>query len=128
MPAAVTDNSTSTPLTGAIDSVADGRWIITLGIYGWIGFLAEFGLIALPMALLWRETVTRRDASEALHIAPLSLILAINLFDMLPNATLTPLTWLIAGALTGYAEVLRAERLQLGRRRKKPPFQWRPVL
>ncbi|MHA6347574.1 hypothetical protein [Roseivivax sp. CAU 1761] len=115
-------------VTGAIDSVADGRWIITLGIYGWIGFLAEFGLIALPMALLWRETVTRRDASVALHIAPLSLILAINLFDMLPNATLTPLTWLIAGALTGYAEVLRAERLQLGRRRKKPPFQWRPVL
>jgi hypothetical protein len=34
---------------------------------------------------------------------------------------------MIAGALTGYAEVLRAERLQIRRRRRRP-FLWRPIL
>jgi len=36
----------------------------------------------------------------------LALILAVNLVDLLPNATLVPLTWLIAGALLGHAESL----------------------
>lgn len=114
-------------ITGEIESVADGRWIITIGVYGWIGFLAEFGLIALPVFLLWRETVKRGNGEVSAYIAPLSLILAFNLFDMLPNATLTPLTWLVAGALTGYAEVLRAERLKL-RGRAGRAFRWKPIL
>ncbi|SFD68258.1 hypothetical protein [Roseivivax sediminis] len=112
-------------VTGRILTVADGRWIITIGIYGWIGFLAEFGLISLPIFLLWRETVSRRDGEVARYIAPLTLLLAFNLFDMLPNATLTPITWLIAGALTGYAEVLRAERL---RERPAARMKWKPIL
>lgn len=112
-------------VTGTMLTIADGRWIITIGVFGWIGFLAEFGLIALPVFLLWRETVKRRDGRVAVSIAPLSLLLAFNLFDMLPNATLTPLTWLIAGALTGYAEVLRAERLRAADR---TPFTWKPIL
>ena len=33
-------------------------------------------------------------------------MLGINMIDMLPNATLMPFTWLIAGALLGYAEAL----------------------
>ena len=62
----------------------------------------------------------------SLLIAPLSLILAINIFDMLPNATLTPLTWMVAGALTGYAEQLRAERLRL--RNYVSTLKWQSIL
>ena len=43
-------------------------------------------------------------------MAALALMLAANLLDLLPNATLEPLTWLMAGALLGQAEILRQER------------------
>ena len=101
------------PVSGNILTVTDGRWIIVIGVYGWVGFLAEFGLLVLPLCLLWREAIVKRDNPVSPLIAPLSLILAVNIFDMIPNATLTPLTWMVAGALTGYAEQLRAERLRL---------------
>jgi hypothetical protein len=42
----------------------------------------------------------------------LCLLLAINAVDLIPNATLTPLTWLIAGALTGYSERLRERAIK----------------
>ncbi|MFZ7090913.1 hypothetical protein [Primorskyibacter sp. 2E233] len=101
------------PVSGNILTVTDGRWIIVIGVYGWVGFLAEFGLLVWPLILLWRESFAHREIAVSPFVAPISLILAVNIFDMLPNATLTPLTWLIAGALTGYAEQLRAERLKL---------------
>lgn len=101
------------PINGNIVTVTDGRWIIVIGVYGWVGFIAEFGLLLLPILLVGREV---KFATPALVISPmigpLSLLLAINALDMLPNATLTPLTWLLAGALTGYAENLRSRRLR----------------
>jgi hypothetical protein len=80
------------PYSGALETVTDGRWIITIGVYGWIGFLAEFGLIVLPIFLLWRATRLRPVEEISPYIGPLSLLLAINAVDMIPNATLTPLT------------------------------------
>ena len=56
----------------------------------------------------------------------MSLILAFNVFDMLPNATLTPLTWLMAGALTGYAERLRHSKSEQSKRTYE--MKWRPIL
>lgn len=111
--------------TGEVETVTDGRWVILIGIYGWLGFLAEFGLLTLPIFMLWRETYARRQRDYSVLIAPLSLILAVNIFDMLPNATLTPLTWLMAGALTGYAESLRQTRNQFT---SEQHLRWRPVL
>ncbi len=114
------------PVSGNILTVTDGRWIIVIGVYGWVGFLAEFGLLVLPLVLLWREALAARETSISPFIAPLSLILAINIADMLPNATLTPLTWLLAGMLVGYAELLRDQRLKV----KKPVvgMQWQSIL
>lgn len=115
------------PVSGNILTVTDGRWIIVIGVYGWVGFLAEFGLLLWPLILLWRESLTPdREIPMSPLIAPLALLLAINIFDMLPNATLTPLTWLVAGALTGYAEVLRAERLKL--RKHSHRLKWQSVM
>jgi hypothetical protein len=88
-------------------SVTDGRWIITMGQFGFFGFLAEFGLLAVPIfraASSLRYTETRHDQ---IFLAALSLILAINVVDLLPNAGLTPLTWLLAGALVGMTDALR---------------------
>ncbi|WP_439523596.1 O-antigen ligase family protein [Marivita sp.] len=111
--------------TGEVETVTDGRWVILIGQFGWLGFLAEFGLLVLPVLFLWRETRYRQPEDYSPLIVPLSLILAVNVFDMLPNATLTPLTWLMAGALTGYAESLRHNRDAYQSRHR---LQWRPVL
>ena len=113
------------PISGILLTVTDGRWIIAIGVYGWVGFVAEFGLLVLPILLLWREAIARRRDPVSPFIAPLSLILAINVFDMLPNATLTPLTWLLAGALTGYAESLRRARYAEG---PEIVLKWKPIL
>ena len=100
------------PITGEIETIADGAWIIVLGIYGWFGYIAEFGLISLPIWLLAREVVLQRAATFPLAGAALALILAANMVDMLPNGTNVPLTWLMAGALLGQAEALRRARLE----------------
>lgn len=115
------------PLTGAIETVTDGRWIIVIGVWGWVGFLAEFGLLLLPLVLLWREAIAPRQGEISPFIAPLSLLLGINMVDMIPNATITTLTWMLAGALTGYAEVLRAERLN-EQQRSWTGLRWRPII
>jgi len=48
--------------SGRSISVSDGRWIIVLGIGGWIAFLAEFGLLALPLVLLATRKVGLPEA------------------------------------------------------------------
>jgi len=42
------------------------------------------------------------------YIAPLAILLAITMVDMLLNATLIPMTWLLAGAVLGYVERVQA--------------------
>ena len=80
----------------------------SVGQFGLFGFVAEFGLLALPVfraASVLRLTVS---ASDRIILAALALILAVNIIDLLPNAFLTPWTWLLAGALLGRVEALHA--------------------
>lgn len=93
--------------TGEIVSIPDGRWILVFGTYGWVGYIAEMGLLAGPLVLLWSEIRKRAPADVSPYAAPLALMLAATLVDMLLNATLTPVTWLCAGSVLGYAERLR---------------------
>ena len=113
------------PVTGTMLTITDGRWIILLGIFGWLGFLAEFGLIALPVLLLWTRGAALAGSGAGPLVGPVALLLAINLVDMLPNASLTPLTWLFAGAVLGLAEPLRASVPRGARRR---PLGWKPLM
>lgn len=92
------------PVTGRSDTVMDGHWIIVISVFGWLGYIVEFGLLALPLLLLARRARGRPEAALSPYAGPLALILGINMIDLLPNATLTPLTWLVAGALLGHAE------------------------
>jgi hypothetical protein len=90
--------------TGEILSIPDGRWIIVFGTFGWLGYVCEFGLLALPLVLMAISLRRVRDAALSPWVGPLALILGITMMDMLLNATLTPLTWLTAGAILGHAE------------------------
>lgn len=91
------------PVSGQILTVTDGRWIITIGVFGWVGFLAEFGLLIWPLVLLaLRSRGTGNSPDWSPWIGPLALILGFNMFDLLPNATITTLTFLLSGMLLGY--------------------------
>ena len=96
--------------TGELASVPDGQWIITIGSYGWVGFLAKFGLLALPVVLLWLAYRRTDNSAIPMAVGPLALILGVNMLDLLPNATLIPFTWLLAGALLGHGEAVIARK------------------
>lgn len=117
--------------TGRQLTIADGGWIIAMGTAGWVGYLAQFGLLALPLLLMGGEALRQRAPAFSLFTCLVALMLGTNLFDMLPNATLIPFTWLLAGALLGHAESLIAERKAAGQevwRRGLPPRGSRTVL
>ncbi len=79
-------------------SVTDGIWVITIGTSGWVGYIAQFGLLTIPIMLL---SLNRRRLDISIATSGLAIVLSANLIDMLPNAGLTPITWLAAGALMG---------------------------
>lgn len=83
-------------------SVTDGTWVIVFGIYGWFGYLGQFGLLTSPILLL---ALRRKRYEATLATSVLCVVLAANLVDLIPNSGLTPVTWLIAGALAGRMEV-----------------------
>lgn len=88
--------------TGEILSIPDGEWIIVFGSFGWVGYISQMGLLGGPIVLLWWR-MRGRDALPP-HVAAVALLLAITMIDMLLNAILTPLTWLMAGAVLGHCE------------------------
>jgi hypothetical protein len=92
---------------GSDIGTSDGRWVITIGQYGLFGFIAEFGLLAWTV---FRAAATLRYSQsdrDSIFMATLALIVAVTMIDMLPDASLTPLTWLFAGALLGRTEDLK---------------------
>jgi hypothetical protein len=88
-------------------SLTDGRWIITLGTWGLFGFIAEFGLFALVVFRAASALKFVQNEREKIFLAALALIVAITLVEQLPNASLSPWSWLLAGSLLGRTEELR---------------------
>lgn len=95
-------------------SITDGAWIITLGQFGFVGFLAQFGLIAIGVFRTSAAVQLVGSERQRILLAAMALIVAINLVECLPNAAMTPWTLLLAGAILG-----RAEAILIAARRKK---------
>ena len=109
--------------SGQDTSVTDGLWIVTLGQFGLAGFLAQFGLIVLPVfrsiTALQRVGLPR----EKILLASLALIVAITVVEQLPNASLSPWNWLLVGALLG-----RTERILSAQPQTRTPKFGRPAI
>jgi hypothetical protein len=88
-------------------AVTDGHWVITIGQFGILGFVAEFGLLALCVIKAAAASRKARSFKEKILLTALALIVATNVLDLLPNASLLPITWLFSGALLGRAEALQ---------------------
>lgn len=91
---------------GEILTIPDGHWILTFGSFGWLGYLAEMGLLTGTLALLHRALRRTKPADLSPYVSCIALILAATMVDMLLNDTLVPVTWMCAGAILGYAERL----------------------
>jgi hypothetical protein len=93
--------------------VSDGRWIITMGQFGIFGFIAEFGLLTLGVFRVFKSIGYAEGLRERVFLSSIGLIVALNVVDLLPNSSITPFTFLLAGALVGQTETMR---LKVGRR------------
>lgn len=94
-------------------SITDGRWAITIGQFGILGFLAEFGLLVFAVVKSASAVRVATDSRDKLFLSCLALLTSANIVDQLPNASLLPLTWLFAGALIGRSEALLGHRTRL---------------
>ncbi|WP_311757502.1 hypothetical protein [Paracoccus broussonetiae] len=99
------------PFNGRLTAIPDGLWVIWMGAKGVYGYLAQFLMLILPIWTMLRAVPRRIGAgaqAEYRLLGCLALILAMNCLDLIPNATLTPVTWLMAGTLMGNARRLLA--------------------
>ena len=115
--------------TGKDESITDGLWIITIGGFGLFGFLAQFGLLAGGIFRSASVLKFAESMDEKVLLSALSLIVAVNIIDLLPNSGLGRWSWLLAGALLGQAEALHAlakqkspqSRTRFGASSPRPP-------
>jgi hypothetical protein len=87
-------------------TVSDGVWIITISQRGWVGYLAQFGFLTLPIIVFFFR---RNRYDIGLVTSGLCVVIAANLIDLIPNSSLSPLLWLSVGALLGRMELQRDE-------------------
>ena len=84
-------------------SVTDGIWVIMIGTAGWLGYVVNFGLLTLP----FRRAFQLRRTGLPLATVTLVALHLVNVIDLIPNSSLTPMTWLIAGALANMSVARR---------------------
>ncbi|MTH77128.1 hypothetical protein [Paracoccus aestuariivivens] len=95
------------PNSGNVSSIPDGLWVIWLGSRGILGYMCHFLMLLGPIWILAGAAFKHRKTQKAMDLLPLaclSMMLATNLIDIIPNATATPITWLIAGTIMGNAQ------------------------
>lgn len=101
------------PVTGQVQSVMDGFWLIVFGKGGLFRFLTLFVFLVSPVfyALRRIDRITSRRAQ--VMVCCLSWIVVLRTFDLLPNSTVDPYLTFLGGVTCGLA---RHESL-----RKSPP-------
>lgn len=90
--------------SGTDESITDGAWILRFGMFGWFGYLAFFGIFAsaaFSAFVASKGSVT----SSTMMLGALTLLLAVNLTDLIPNANLLPLTYVLAGSIAARARI-----------------------
>jgi hypothetical protein len=93
-------------------STTDGLWILLVGQFGLVGFLAQFGLLTLPVFRVGAAIKRVQSARDRIVLAALTGIVALTVIEQLPNASVSPWSWLLAGALLGRVEGIRSRALQ----------------
>jgi len=90
--------------TGKDISVTDGTWIIVFGQSGIFGFVALFGLLFLSVHRSYVASRSAEGGAETSLLAGHALLVGIIMIDQLPNSSLAPWLWMLAGGLLGRSE------------------------
>lgn len=87
--------------TGRDVSLVDGAWIVAKGKTGWVGYLAYFGLLTVPVFFAARAA-RRKKLSPA--VGGMLAMMAGNYLYIIPNSTINPIAFLMLGAMAAYAQ------------------------
>jgi hypothetical protein len=92
-------------------AIADGYWVIQMGINGMVGFVASFGTLLIPIFLARRRLrLIIADADRKL-VGGTALTLAVVALDWIPNGLWAPYPYMLAGALAGVTrEIIAAQQ------------------
>ena len=125
------------PENGLVEAIRDGDWIITVGNWGHVGFLAKYLLMLVPLFVSARRLKRVRRESDRRLLAALGLIIGVSAFDLLPNGNFNYLIFVFSGALMSCSKGivhrdarpgdLRRELLARRRAIDRPPEATAPV-
>ena len=90
-------------------SITDGGWILRFGTFGWFGYLALFGIFATAVYSALSD-VKGPVTPATIAVGGLTLMLAVNLMDVVPNAFLLPFSYILAGSVSARLRVSTRER------------------
>jgi hypothetical protein len=82
---------------------SDGAWVIELGVTGFFGYYARFGMM-LASVLLALRRLKSLDLSQQRILGGLSLIVGLGAIDLIANGLWNILTIFYCGALTGLSQ------------------------
>lgn len=127
------------PTTGEDLSITDGDWAIQVGTRGAVGFLGMYGLLTIPVMLLFFRIRKLRSKRDRRLIAAVALLSATLTVDLLPNGLFNCLPLFLSGAIHGLsiglikeqernAKEERSEKVaaKKKRRRSQRPLASRP--
>ncbi|WP_323846377.1 hypothetical protein [Microbulbifer magnicolonia] len=83
------------------NSVSDGHWVKIIGCFGMLGYLTKAGLLLTSITRGYGVLKTISNRGERGAYAGLLLICALFMVDQVPNSSLSPYFWLLAGGALG---------------------------
>lgn len=87
--------------TGVDQSITDGAWIVVLGQFGLVGFVAFYGIVFFVIYQASSVLKKLKNKSEGLLIATHAIMLSFVFIDQIPNSSLTAFYWFLLGTLLG---------------------------
>lgn len=92
-------------------SVTDGKWIIELGVNGFMGFVFFYSILLMPLYYAHKNIENIDNPRQKIYFAALAIMLAICIIDSVPNTGMSIMHLLFAGALLGQSELLAKKQL-----------------
>lgn len=107
-------------VTGDPLSILDGYWTNELGQHGLWGFFSIFGLVLSPTILAIRAIPKLIARQDKLLVGAASLMVAVYVFDWIPNASWgADLTFMAGGVAGGVIGMLAEQRRTAARKRRE---------
>lgn len=106
------------PETGEIQTTYDGVWVILMVKGGVVRYFCIFGLLLLPVVSAWRGFGGIRSVQSRAMVSGLSLMVVINVFDLLPNSTVEGYLTMLSGVLAGVVPGIAREEAQVAAARR----------